>query len=304
MIIEFTKPAWEKINMYIQATEEEISGLATAKLNEHKSKIIVNDVRIWKQKCSSATTEVTANEETIKLVEEFKKDGHNMQDICVWWHSHANMSAFFSGTDDETIDNWVNQRFLVAVVGNRAGEFKGKISIKEPIPCILDDITVTREPDKYDLKLQKKIEKEVKEKIEKETFDSYYEKAKNKYQTSLFWKNDKKEKKIKLNNYKEYEKYRKNLSNAQKRQLLIDSATYCDCDRCKDFILGKTTKFPFKDHMWDSVTATWSAMGEAFMPSDFMDDLYLESSDGRTRWEAEDIKKYRKEAEYERNIIS
>lgn len=135
--VVFTWEAWEKINAYIRFASGEVSGLGRIRLEADRWTVTVLDVYLWKQECTVGTTEVIDHEAVFSLVERLKKEGVNPSELGLWWHSHANMDAFFSGIDDTTIDEWINDSFLVAVVGNKAGKYKAKIAIKAPIPCIL-----------------------------------------------------------------------------------------------------------------------------------------------------------------------
>lgn len=138
MEVRFTDYAWKKINAYIQNCEQEISGLgrATVETDENETIIRVSDVFIWRQEVTGGTTEVHDNNDMFNLGSELVSAGVPMEELCVWWHSHAKMNAFFSGTDQTTIKEWVNNRFLVAVVGNHAGQFKATVAIKQPLPDV------------------------------------------------------------------------------------------------------------------------------------------------------------------------
>ena len=81
MIIEFTKKAWEKINTYIELADGEISGLAVSTLNSTRNKLIVRDIRIWEQECTSAWTEVVDNDKMLELVTELTGEGVPMKTL-------------------------------------------------------------------------------------------------------------------------------------------------------------------------------------------------------------------------------
>ena len=144
MQIILEQKAAEKMAEYIKQATGEISGLGQSFLTGRDT-VTVKDIWLWKQECSAATTEVLNHDAMIECAMEAVAQGAPMDQINVWWHSHANMGVFFSGQDQDTIDNWVNNRFLVSIVGNKKGDFAARVDIKEPIPCTIDNVPVSRE---------------------------------------------------------------------------------------------------------------------------------------------------------------
>ena len=256
MIIEFTKEAWEVINTYIALAEGEISGLAVSKLNETKDKIIVSNVKIWEQECTAGSTEVVDNNKMLELIEEFIAEGILMRDINVWWHSHAAMGCFFSTTDNETINGWINNKFLTAIVGNKKGEFKGKISIKEPIPCSIEDVSVQAEQASINKTLKAKIEKELKEKII-EPLPIVTPVSRS---TTPWYDHHKKIKRDRY--YLAYQADVAKLTGEEKSQALKYNANECNCDECQAWLERKLKKFPFKTHVYDIVSQLWMTEDE------------------------------------------
>jgi len=148
MKIYLTDDVHKKYMAYMQLATGEISGIGRSTLDEHKN-VIITELWLWRQECTSTTTDVIDHNAMFELVADLVGQGIPMEELNVWWHSHVDMEAFFSGTDKTTINEWVNNRYLVAVVGNRRSEFQGVISIKAPIPCeIAADVEVLQsEPD-------------------------------------------------------------------------------------------------------------------------------------------------------------
>lgn len=241
MKITFTHEAWKKINAYIKLTDEEISGLGISSINKAGDEIIIRDVRIWEQECTAMTTEIIDNKHLIDAVEEYKKEGVPMEDMNVWWHSHVNMDVFWSNTDQETIDNWFNEKYLVAVVGNKKKEFKGQISLKKPFKFNINNVDIEYEPEpedsKYEMKILKDIDKKI---IEKET-------------EIVKWN-------IKDNNHDLYQRQTNHMNRLQKKEFLKSCAIYCNCKECKKYIKGKRKKFPFKSHIYDAYDQIWKSI--------------------------------------------
>ena len=107
--------------------KNEISGLMTA-VPQEDGRFKLGDVRILKQKNSGTNTELDADavaEYTMKFG--MKYNNPNMK--FVWWHSHHTMGAFWSGTDENEIDEWKNNSFSLALVINLKEEYKFRVSV-------------------------------------------------------------------------------------------------------------------------------------------------------------------------------
>jgi len=257
MKITFTHEAWKKINTYIKLTDEEISGLGISSMNEAGDEITIRDVRIWKQECTATTTEIIDNKHLIDMVEEYQKEGVPMEDMNVWWHSHADMGVFWSATDQETIDNWFNEKYLVAVVGNKKKEFKGQISLKKPMKLNVDDVAIEyeAEPEPEPTKYEKAILKDIEEKIIEAPVVSYYIKDKGK------GKDIPKGSLAPFDNGHDiYQKQTHGMHDEDRVNELRACAVYCACEECEKYIDGKRKKFPFKSHMYDHLDQTWKSL--------------------------------------------
>src|SRR5690606_39103776 len=64
----------------------------------------------------------------------------------LWWHSHNNMGAFFSGTDDTAIEDLANDSFTIALVINKRAEMKAVLRVYHPIDALVDLEIVIDEP--------------------------------------------------------------------------------------------------------------------------------------------------------------
>ena len=107
--------------------KNEISGLMTA-VPQEDGRFKLGDVKILKQKNSGTNTELDADavaEYTMKFG--MKYNNPNMK--FVWWHSHHTMGAFWSGTDENEIDEWKNNSFSLALVINLKEEYKFRVSV-------------------------------------------------------------------------------------------------------------------------------------------------------------------------------
>lgn len=127
MKILFTRKAHDKINYWVQKSEVEISGFGLVKYDKPSLTFIVTDAFLLEQTCGAAHTDIEA-QSLSKLM--FKtKDAEN-QRLKLWWHSHVNMSAFWSGTDIATIKELGGQGWITATVFNKKGENKSAVCWK------------------------------------------------------------------------------------------------------------------------------------------------------------------------------
>lgn len=134
-MLRIEQDAWKKICAYVDNVDGEISGLGKLKVVDDT--FIVSDVAIFKQTVSSAHSDI----ETKALAEfqvEMVKKSESMKEWVLWWHSHGDMSVFFSGTDTDTIEKSTEFPFLVSLVTNKKHELKARLDIYKPIPMMMD----------------------------------------------------------------------------------------------------------------------------------------------------------------------
>jgi len=106
--------------------KNEISGLMTA-VPQEDGRIKIGDVEILKQENSSANTELDG-EAVAAYTMKYAMKYNNPDMKFVWWHSHHNMAAFWSGTDEKEIEAWKNNSYSLALVINLAEEYKFRVS--------------------------------------------------------------------------------------------------------------------------------------------------------------------------------
>ena len=146
---------WKKIINYARCASDkwgtEIGGMAVTIQNEDGDWTIKDPV-IMKQEVSSALCELDKTELAAyysKMAIKYKKK--NMR-FC-WWHSHAEMGAFWSGTDINTIDEYEDGDLSFALVVNVKEEYKCRVSVWKPFVMhtdvelnILDNETTYKVP--------------------------------------------------------------------------------------------------------------------------------------------------------------
>jgi hypothetical protein len=86
------------------------------KLEPLQDGLILSQLHLPLQECTGSTTDIN-DSELMDLQSDH--DGLNF-----WFHSHVNMPAFWSGTDEDTINKFSKGGFVLAMVMNKAGEYK------------------------------------------------------------------------------------------------------------------------------------------------------------------------------------
>jgi hypothetical protein len=133
--------SWKRIMDYTTACEVEINGFADVTYNRENKQLVVGQVYpLIKQKADGAEVEI-AEEDMDEFMRGLMEQGIT-QMPRLQWHSHVYMTAFFSSVDQELIDSFDNESFMVALVVNKRGEAKATLKICRPIPVQIDNIEV------------------------------------------------------------------------------------------------------------------------------------------------------------------
>lgn len=156
-----------KLDLYIEFADGEISGLGDVEVLEDGS-LFISDVYIFDQESSGASTEIDADTiaDFIKECIEQEKD---LSKIRLWWHSHGNMNAFWSTTDDQTSGTCFRTApFFISIVGNKSGDYRVRVDTfmegGAHLPISMDNIPL-KVYHEEDLELRDKIRDEVKDKV-------------------------------------------------------------------------------------------------------------------------------------------
>tara|TARA_Y100000004_G_scaffold75310_1_gene84688 strand:- start:241 stop:1155 length:915 start_codon:yes stop_codon:yes gene_type:complete len=134
MEVCINKKDWDKIINYARCASEEwgteIGGMAVTVQQENGDWQIMDPV-IMKQDVSAALCVLDKTELAkyySKMAIKYKKKEIR---FC-WWHSHAKMDAFWSGTDTNTIDEYEDGDLSFALVVNVKEEYKCRVSVWKP----------------------------------------------------------------------------------------------------------------------------------------------------------------------------
>ena len=146
----------------------EIGGMMIAKLDKDGDWILQDPV-ILKQETAGSNCTLDKTALADYYIEMTHKYGRDIQ--CVWGHSHANMGAFWSGTDTNTMKEYASGQWSMFLVVNVKGEYKFRVQIWAPIEAGEDiDLEFVNAPDDT---IPKNIIEEVNAKCSEETYTTY-----------------------------------------------------------------------------------------------------------------------------------
>jgi len=119
-----------KLKNYINYVDYEISGIGKSSIID--GIIYIEEICVFDQECSYGNT--ILNEDTLaKFFSDKVKQGESVKNWNVWWHSHGNMDAFFSSTDNENIKKMGRLAdYIISIVLNRKYNIQGRVDIFNP----------------------------------------------------------------------------------------------------------------------------------------------------------------------------
>ena len=134
---------------YAWAVDAEVGGLGYIQFDQKENDIFVKELYLLDQEVHAS--ECTLDKKSIQVLSQellAANEKEKFSNMNFWWHSHKDMGAFFSGTDDSTMRDW-DGKYLVALVINRKGELKARlmsrIEVGLPFPqsdLLIKDIDV------------------------------------------------------------------------------------------------------------------------------------------------------------------
>lgn len=161
-----TNEAYLKMRYFVEECETEISGFGKVRpvtmeaddsdkpgyfgfrTEKEETALEIYDIEILPQIVSGV--HATISTETLaKFLHEKMKKGESTADYKVWWHSHVDMEAYFSGTDVNTINGSTEFPYLISIVTNKRGDIRARFDMYEPNPFMANvDIEVQQAEDK------------------------------------------------------------------------------------------------------------------------------------------------------------
>lgn len=119
-----------KLHQYVRAVTTEIAGMGKISITE-EGDALVEDIAIYDQEVTGGTADLSPQALAGFLTELVQK-GENPAQWKLWWHSHADMAAFFSGRDTDTMDSSTEFDTLISLVVNRRRERKARFDMHRP----------------------------------------------------------------------------------------------------------------------------------------------------------------------------
>lgn len=126
---------YRKIMAYASICETEISGFADVEYNIERNVFIAGEVYLPEQDATEVA--VHFEEETMSKFMMERIEAGAKQLPRIWWHSHVDMTAYLSRTDEDTLEELQNETFIIALVVNKKKEMAAKAYV-----CVESETTV------------------------------------------------------------------------------------------------------------------------------------------------------------------
>lgn len=143
--VVITREAHYRMFQYAKEATGEITGFGT--VEQEGDCLRVTDVFIMPQTAGAAHVNVTG-ETLLDLHKWFRDQGtpERIEKTRFWWHSHVNMQAFRSGTDEGTVKLLLSvMPYLVCTVVNKKMEHLTSVHLKDPVNLTFDNLPLVRE---------------------------------------------------------------------------------------------------------------------------------------------------------------
>jgi len=159
--VVLSEAAYNKMMTYASLVTGEISGMGEVK--KEGILLYVTDVWLLKQECTGASTTIKA-EALADLRAEMYQKKLALDGFRLWWHSHADMGVFWSGTDTSTMKAlMVDIDWMLSIVVNKKRELRARVDFREPLEMHVDNLKVM--VDTMHIVDEDELKKEVKEKV-------------------------------------------------------------------------------------------------------------------------------------------
>ena len=158
------KEVEERIHGYVMSVESEIAGMGKVRIEGDT--MIVEEVMIYEQEVTGATADLSPKA-MAKWQSDLVRAGGSPKMWRLWWHSHANMAAFFSGTDTGTMDAQTESDWVMSLVVNKRRERKARLDLYRPFRMFLADVEIEIQGEEYTVPVD--IAEEVKLKVKQST---------------------------------------------------------------------------------------------------------------------------------------
>lgn len=166
MSIEIPEEFIQEIFAYVDAVPTEISGLGDIEIEGDVLKIV--KLRMFKQECTSGETTIDP-QQLEEMTVQAAESNDDMSKLRLWWHSHANMSTFWSGQDETCIKDLLGcfRDYVVSIVVNKKRDLLARLDIRHKM--MGREVTHTHHRLKVNVVriINKTLEERVKEEVER-----------------------------------------------------------------------------------------------------------------------------------------
>lgn len=135
--------AYQKMRYWASMAVGEVSGLGTVtEKRTGKGKVeayLIDDIFLLSQFSTHANTVLDDNAIGGFLTDLIQR-GEDPSRVKLWWHSHGEMNAFWSNTDEQCIHNLANSSYMISLVTNKTMEILTRIDLFHPFHIKLDNI--------------------------------------------------------------------------------------------------------------------------------------------------------------------
>ena len=135
------KEVEKKIHDYVMSVDSEIAGMGKVSVSPTGDTITVEDVMIYEQEVTGGTADLSSKS-IAKWQSDLVKAGGSPKHWKLWWHSHDNMSAFFSGIDTATMDAQTEGDWMCSLVVNKRRERQARLDLYRPFRMFMDNLTI------------------------------------------------------------------------------------------------------------------------------------------------------------------
>jgi len=151
-----------KLRAYTLHAKGEVSGYGKSIMTE-EGDILIIDIALFDQECSSSSTNLDVSA-LAKFMYEKTQGGESLKNWNVWWHTHGDLGVFWSGTDDDTIEEHVkNNKKLISIVTNKEGELLGRVDV---LPIDSSEFGIKFTPHQTDADVEVLVNKDMQEYID------------------------------------------------------------------------------------------------------------------------------------------
>lgn len=156
--VHIEEQVFQKIMHWVhKAGNYEVSGLGNVVYDKANKCLRVDEVWLLDQENSGATTDICENA-VGKLMYDHHKSGVE-GDLRFWWHSHAGMNVFWSGTDMATIKELGEGGWFLNTVFNNKEEMRTCLYMTDPMEIFSDELETHITSEIYDDEVEQVLEK-------------------------------------------------------------------------------------------------------------------------------------------------